>query len=133
MTKSVITFASSGMLQLTPEEQAWLDHHNTIEVGIMEAWPPMDYVNEFGVPQGIGVEVINLLNKQLGNRLVITPDPWKETYTAVKERRMAALMDITPKESRKPFFNFTPPYITVPHNIFTRKEYADYEKLSDLA
>ncbi|MBT4079443.1 MAG: transporter substrate-binding domain-containing protein [Gammaproteobacteria bacterium] len=120
-------------IQLTAEEQAWLQQHPVIEIGIMQAWPPMDYVDESGRPQGVGVEIIYQLNKQLGDRLKITPGPWKETYNAVKEQRLPALMDISPKESRKPFFNFTQPYVTVPHNIFTRKEHPKHQSLDDLS
>ena len=43
------------------EEQVWLASHPTIRMGIMDAWPPMDYVDNSGRPRGIGVQFINAL------------------------------------------------------------------------
>ena len=51
----------------------------------------------------------------------------------VKEKRIDALMDITPRSDREPFFHFTKPYLTVPHSIIARKDAPYYEDLSCLA
>lgn len=39
----------------------------------------------------------------------------------MKSHRLDALMDITPRADREETFNFTEPYLSVPHAIFTRK------------
>ena len=119
---------------LTPEQKAWLDAHPEIHVGIMEAWPPMDFVNEFsGKPQGIGVDFIEALNKRLGGRLTIVPGPWKKTYDQVKNKQLEALMDITPRKNRKPYFNFTKPYANIPHAIVAPKDGPYYRSMKDLS
>ncbi len=132
MTFSV-SAVSSTLLNLTDEEQVWFDAHPRIRIGIMNAWPPMDYVDSSGQPQGIGTEFIKALNKRLGNRLEIVPGIWKDTYEAVKEQRLDALMDITPRPDREEFFHFTRPYIEVPHLIFTHKDEPYKASLADLA
>ncbi|MBF0448442.1 MAG: transporter substrate-binding domain-containing protein [Magnetococcales bacterium] len=104
--------------KLTPEEQEWLQANPAIKVGINNAWPPMDYVGVDGQPHGIGVGFIQALNQRLGGVLQIVPGSWKQIYRDVQTGQLDALMDITPREDRKPFFNFTHPYITVPHSIF---------------
>ncbi len=43
-------------LRLSREEKSWLEAHPKIRVGIMNAWPPMDFVDENRAPQGIRVE-----------------------------------------------------------------------------
>ena len=53
----------------TKEQKKWLASHSEIRVGIMNAWPPMDYVDSNGTPRGIGVKFIAELNKRLGFRL----------------------------------------------------------------
>jgi two-component system sensor histidine kinase/response regulator len=106
---------------LTEAEQSWLENHPKIRIGIMNAWPPMDYVDEEGRPQGIGTRYIEALNERLGDRLQIVPGPWDEIYEAVKDKRLDALMDVTPRPDRAEFLHFTSPYIDVPHLIFTRK------------
>jgi len=119
-------------LGFTPQEQLWLDAHPQIRIGIMNAWPPMDYIDSNDMPQGIGTEFIRAINKRLGDRLQIVPGSWKPTYEAVKEKRLDALMDITPRPDREVFFHFTRPYIDVPHLIFTRKEEPYKATLADL-
>ncbi len=122
----------AASLPLSEPEMHWLSEHPNIRIGMMDAWPPMDYVDRRGRPQGIGVGYIRALNKRLGNRLQIVPGPWKETFEAVKEQRLDALMDITPRPDREPFFNFTEPYVTVPHAIFARKGEGEFKQLADL-
>ncbi|MCP4690094.1 MAG: transporter substrate-binding domain-containing protein, partial [Desulfobacterales bacterium] len=125
--------AAAAPLALTDAERHWLASHPKIRVGIMNAWPPMDYVDSGGKPRGIGVQFINALNKRLGNRLEIAPGPWKQTYEAVKEKRLDALMDITPRPDREEFFHFTRPYTEIPHVIFAHKDDPYIASLADLA
>ncbi len=122
----------AASLPLSEPERRWLSEHPHLRIGIMDAWPPMDYVDSRGRPQGIGAGYIHALNKRLGNRLQIVPGPWKETFDAVKEGRLDALMDITPRPDREPFFNFTEPYVSVPHAIFARKGEDKLNTLADL-
>ena len=127
------TFTEAADITLTQEESLWLEAHPKIRIGIMNAWPPMDYVDSSGRPQGIGVQFINAINSRLDNRLEIVPGPWKETYDSVKEKRLDALMDITPRANREQFFHFTKPYIQIPHVIFAHKDESYLSSLSDLS
>ena len=84
-------------LSLSDAESAWLATHPEITIAINQAWPPMDYVEPDGEPKGIGVGFIKALNARLGGRLKIVPLPWTEMVQGVKEKRIDALMDITPR------------------------------------
>ena len=132
MLTASAAFAADLPLQLTDKEQHWLTEHSKIRIGVMNAWPPMDYLDSAGVPQGIGVEFIKALNKRYGNRFEIVPGEWKTIYEAVKQKKLDAVMDITARVDREPFFNFTKPYIKIPHLIFTRKDASPMLSLSDL-
>ncbi len=112
----------TGQLDFTAQELAWLADHKQIEVGIMDAWPPFDFVDEEGRPQGIGMDFIAALNRRLGGVLVPAPGNWADIYKEVKEKRLAALLDITPKQERSADFLFTRPYLTVPHVIVARDD-----------
>lgn len=120
------TASTIDSIGLTDKEISWLKQHPKIQIGIMNAWPPMDYVDKLGKPRGIGVGFIRALNKRLEGRLVIAPGRWDDIYAAAKKKQLDALMDITPREDREKFFHFTQSYIDVPHLIFTRK-YAPYK------
>jgi len=124
--------ALGNKLDLSSEQQAWLKQQTKIRIGIMNAWPPMDYVDANGNPSGIGVKFIDALNERLNNKLMIVPGLWKENFAAVKDKRLDALMDVTPRPDREAFVLFTKPYIEVPHLIYTRKGEAPMVSLEDL-
>ncbi|HKI50185.1 MAG TPA: transporter substrate-binding domain-containing protein, partial [Desulfobacteria bacterium] len=126
------TMSLSPGLSLNVEESAWLAAHPEIKMGINRAWPPMDYVDGEGIPQGIGVGFIKALNTRLGGRLKIVPLSWTDMYEGVQEKRIDAIMDITPRPDREAFFNFTTPYLTVPHSIIAPKDTVYYENLNSL-
>lgn len=119
-------------IKLTSREQAWLAGHPKIQVGIMNAWPPLNYVNEAGVPKGIGVDYLNALNKRLGGVLNVVPAPFKKSLEAVKSKKLDAMMDITPKPDREPFFNFTRPYLMIPQIIVGHKDKLYFSGEKDL-
>ncbi|MET0105546.1 MAG: transporter substrate-binding domain-containing protein [Sedimenticola sp.] len=118
---SHVTAAPLASLNLTDEELSWLESHPRIYIGTMDAWPPFNFVESNGKPTGIGSDIIAALNMRLDGRLRIVPGEWKELYDKVKERHLDAIMDITPKREREAFFNFTKPYLDVPHVIVAQR------------
>lgn len=72
-------------LALTEAESAWLTAHPQITIAINQAWPPMDYLDESGVPQGIGVDFIEAINRRLKGVLTLEPGPFKENLRRVKD------------------------------------------------
>ncbi len=132
-----ISLDSRGMspeeLQLTREEQAWLADHPKISIGVMNAWPPMDFVDDKGRSSGIGADFVRAMNRRLGGVLHLQPGSWDEIYTAVKEKRLPALIGITPHPSRTADFLFTDPYLTIPHVIIARKGSPYADRISDLS
>jgi signal transduction histidine kinase len=119
-------------LLLTSTESEWLKQHPHIQVGVMEAWPPLNYLDQNKIPQGIGAEYLGALNKQLGGVLVPVPAPFKENYDRVLSGQLDAIMDITQRPDREALFNFTKPYIVIPHAIVGRKDAGYFETERDL-
>lgn len=111
-----------GEIRLTADEREWLAQHPRVQVGIMDAWPPLNYLDQNRTPQGIGVEYLEAVNKLLGGALVPVPAPFKENYDRVLNGQLDALMDITQRPDREALFNFTRPYIVIPHAIVGRKD-----------
>jgi polar amino acid transport system substrate-binding protein len=123
---------STATLVLSREEQAWLLQHPQIDIGVMDAWPPMDFTDAKGVASGIGADIIKLLNSRLGGVLQPHSATWEDLYSAVEEKRLPALMNITPTPERSQQFLFTAPYLTVPHVIVTHKQYPAINQISAL-
>ncbi len=121
-----------AMIKLTISEKAWFEKHPKINIGIMNNWPPLNFVDEYGKPNGIGVDYLNVINNRLGGVLVIEPAPFKDNYDKVQNKTLDALMDITPKKEREVFFEFTKPYLSIPHVIVGRKTGQKYQSEDDL-
>jgi two-component system, NarL family, sensor histidine kinase EvgS len=108
-------------LPLTAAERSWLSQHPRIQVGIMDAWPPMNFVDKDGRSQGIGADYAAAINQRLGGAITLVPAPFKENYQRVLDKQLDALMDITQRPDREALFTFTSPYIVIPHVIVGRK------------
>jgi ABC-type amino acid transport substrate-binding protein len=53
-------------LQLTPEQQEWLNNHKTIRLGVDANWAPYEFVDEVGKLQGVSSDVLHLIEQKLG-------------------------------------------------------------------
>lgn len=121
------------VVELTSNEVIWLAEHPHIRIGAMEAWPPMNFVNELGEPSGFGADYVALLNRSLGGALEIVPGQFKDNLEKLKAHGIDALMDVTPKPEREEFLNFTRIYLDIPHVIVARKNGPYYASEVDLA
>ncbi len=117
-------------IKLTSKERAWLNAHHEIRIGIMNEWPPVNYVDVQGNPKGIGVDLIVFLNQSMGNVLKIVPGSFKDNLSNIKEKKLDVLMDVTPKPEREVFLNFTRPYLVIPH-VFIGRHGGPYYKTED--
>lgn len=125
--------ADSSKINLTDEERGWLYQHPVINIGTMSNWPPLNFMDKSGKPQGIGADYIEALNKRLDGVIQIHPGPFSENYEKVQQGKLDALMDITAKPEREVLFNFTKPYISIPHVIVGRKGGAYFNSEGDLS
>ncbi|MDX9753085.1 MAG: transporter substrate-binding domain-containing protein [bacterium] len=120
-------------LSMKPEDKDWLAAHPQIRIGVMNAWPPLNFVDDSGTLQGIGVDYIGLLNKRLGNVLQIEASSFDENLRRVQSKEIDALMDITPRPEREETLSFTTPYLTIPHVLVGRNEDVYFDSETDLA
>ena len=118
---------------LTAAEEEWLAQHPRLQVGTMDAWPPLNYLDPNKTPQGIGMDYLAAINRRLGGALVPTPAPFKENYDRLLNGQLDALMDITQRPDRETLFNFTRPYIVISHAIVGRKGGDYFKTEQDLA
>ena len=66
--------------KITDSEKAWLRDHSKIRIGIMNAWPPMNFVDGAGLPKGIGVDFLEAINERLGGILTVEPGSFEENF-----------------------------------------------------
>lgn len=121
---ALLATQSAYALSLTPSEKAWLDQQQTIRIGVMQDWPPFNFVNEDGESSGIGADYAALLDRRLGGRLELVPGSWQELYRQLADKKLDALFDMTRKPEREELFLFTRPYLDIPHVIVAPKDAA---------
>jgi signal transduction histidine kinase/ABC-type amino acid transport substrate-binding protein/DNA-binding response OmpR family regulator/HPt (histidine-containing phosphotransfer) domain-containing protein/HAMP domain-containing protein len=118
--------------KLSSTEKEWLAAHPEISMGIMDAWPPMNFMDEKGNLRGLGVDYINAVNKRLNGIIKPIAGPFQQNLAAVKAKNLDALMDVTPKPEREKFLNFTQKYLSIPHVIVARSDGPYYASEQDL-
>ena len=111
-----------AVLGLTSEEVLWLRNHPEIAIAMMENWPPLAFGGLNGEPMGFDSDLVRLLNKRLNGTLRIVRGPWPKIYADAKEGRIDAILDITPRPDREALFDFTPPYLSIPHVLIAPRD-----------
>ena len=120
-------------IELSADEQAWLNRHKKIRLGIDPAWPPIEFISELGEYQGISSEYMNHLSKLLAVKMSpMKTLSWAEVIEGVKAKKIDLLPALGRTESREQYLNFTEPYLSFPLVIFTRNDAAYINNLEDL-
>ena len=130
--------ASSGVspkLELTTEEQLWLEAHPNIKIGIRET-PPLTFKGEHGEGyRGLSIDYVERVEKLLGIKFNLVNYPtWQKLLDETRARNVDMLITGTIVLDRSSYLDFTPPYIQLHNKIIVRKE-LDVKKLklSDMA
>lgn len=105
----------STMLSLTEDEQAWLQAHPVIKVGVDKDFAPYEWINKDGEYVGLAAEYINLLEERLGVKFdIISNRSWDELMTMAQNDEIDMLACLNETTERKEYLTFTDPYIQNP-------------------
>lgn len=118
---------------LSARAQAWLDAQSTIRVGVPDDAPPMAFVDEADEPQGLGLDVIHLLNERLEGRLEVVPGTRQDLEAALSAGTLDALLEMSPAAGKDGLL-YTKPYANIPNVIVGRKgtqQHVTLESLQD--
>jgi signal transduction histidine kinase/ABC-type amino acid transport substrate-binding protein len=97
-------------LQLTTEEQQWLDAHPQITLGITSDFQPDLVINADGHYSGLIIDFIDYLNQQLGDRLHLhIEQDWNRITTQAIERDLDGLATSSPNPTWDQHFLYTNP------------------------
>ena len=78
---------SQARMKLPAKEKNWLSKHPKVRIGVMDAWPPMNFVDSAGKPAGIGFDYLRLLSSRLGDIFEVEPGPFKGNLAKAKEKK----------------------------------------------
>ena len=97
-------YAFREKVPLTAAEQEWLKVHPQIQVGMMNNWPPVEFVNEYGEAIGISADVLKLLNKRLGSNFVARPySDWDALLNDYQQGKLQMVANISDLPQRRAY------------------------------
>ncbi len=118
------------VLTLSEEEQAWLANHPVIHIAYDKNFPPFEWQNSQGIYQGISIDTIELLEKQLQIKFKrVERKTWPKILEAFKAGKIDILPAIAKNDKRQAFMLFTQPHLSIPGVIISARKYNSVEEL----
>jgi len=113
--------ASMHHLNLTLQEQAYIQAKKSLNMCVDPSWMPYERINEEGVHEGISADINRIITQSLGLEFtLVKTKSWTESLNYAKTRRcdIVSLAASTPE--RQAYLRFTVPMFHMPTVIATR-------------
>ena len=118
---------------LTKEERAWLTAHPEIRIAPYQAFPPFEFIDNYGKLVGVGPDYLELLEEKIGIRFrVVKTRDWNEAIQFAKDRKVDALPVVARTKERTKYLDFTAPYIEAPVVIVAKRGGKEKMTMEDL-
>jgi len=102
---------NTKLLQLTDEEQKWLDIHPILRVSSEKDWPPFDFQKN-AVPVGYDIDYLKIIARRLGIKFeYVIGKTWQQLLEMGKNKQLDIIHPIVQTEARNEFFNFTKDFL----------------------
>lgn len=125
------TFAIAQSIDLTDEQQAWLNQHKTVRIAFDNDFPPFEWQDEQGQFQGISIDYVRLLEKKLGIKFIrVETKNWSEVLQKFKAGKIDVLPAVAKNEQRHQYMLFTRPHISIPGVIISASQYQSVQELT---
>ncbi|MBF0455345.1 MAG: ABC transporter substrate-binding protein [Magnetococcales bacterium] len=116
---------------LTPQERAWIEKNPRIRVHNERNWPPFNF-SRAGEPQGLSIDIMNLLAQKVGLTVdYLTGPTWPQFMEMIREGELDVMLNIVKTPERQKYLLFTPPYSENPNTILSHAN-APYHSLKQL-
>ena len=125
------TEAPWGIINLTPEEELWLEAHPTVEIN-MEDWPPF-IIYEEGQASGISIDILNQLCEKVGLKPEYNQGTWVEILKNMENNTGAEIAPaVVRSPAREDMMHLTDGYLTFPIVIYNQKNAPFISDIDDL-
>ena len=95
-------------IPLTETELNWLKSHPALRVGMLDDWPPMEFVDDAGNPAGVTVDMFNLLSERLKVDFNIQIySNFNEMLQALERKEIDLIANVSEQEERRSYARFT--------------------------
>lgn len=97
------------LLLSLPAAGAGADEHAALRIAWSD-YPPFQWRGENGQPQGLDVELLELIAQEAGERLVWSRRPWARQVPDIGQGELDLMGSATPSPERQALGEFTQPY-----------------------
>ncbi len=110
-------------IDLTIEEQKYLNEKVFINLCIDPNWKPLEFFNKDGKHDGMSSDYFKLFSKILDVDFnVINSKSWNQTLSYVKNKKCDIVSFAMETKNRKEYLNFTTPYLELPLVVATKND-----------
>jgi len=112
--------AKSGKLNFTKAEQAWLEAHPVIRVGVDRDFAPYEWIDAKGNYVGLSADYIALIEQRLGVKFEIVKNKsWAEILEMAQRSELEMLSNANKTPERERYLIFTEAYLNTPAIIIS--------------
>lgn len=113
--------------------QAAGETERTIVIGGDENYPPYEFINRDGEPDGYNTELTRAIAEVMGMKVEVRLGNWDRMRRQLENGELDALQGMVASPERSRRFAFAPSHAIVHHSIFARKGQDHVTTLADLA
>ena len=125
--------ATTRKMMLTSREKEYLQEKKTIRISVDPDWLPFEQIDDEGVYNGLGAELVRTMSRRLGVRIVLIPtETWKESLEKSKNGECDMLPVAMDVPSRRIYLDFTRSYLDLPFVLATRTDSAFIQDTADI-
>ncbi|MBZ9612727.1 transporter substrate-binding domain-containing protein [Rheinheimera maricola] len=93
---------------LTTDERTWLTQHQQLRLGILNNWPPMEFIDDGGNAAGVTVDMFKLLSDRLDMSIeLVLYTSFEHMLSDLQQQNIDIIANISEQEDRRDFAVFT--------------------------
>ncbi|MDQ7831679.1 MAG: transporter substrate-binding domain-containing protein [Desulfovibrionaceae bacterium] len=117
--------AAPVRVTLNRRERSYVEAKGALRFCVDPDWPPVERVDEAGRYEGMAADVLALLSERLGTPVRMHPTAsWAQTLEAAQAGQCDFIVAAVDTPERRPFLEFTSPYLRLPLVVATRADHA---------
>ena len=125
--------SAAERIVLTAEEEAFLQEHPVIRLGVDPGFIPYEFIDSDGTYKGISPDYQQLISERTGIVFEAATDlTWNEAYELAVEGELDVLPCVSHTPIREQYFLFSEPYYTFQRAIFINEDTKNISSINDL-
>ena len=127
-----LLFSSANKPDFTKKEQEWIKQNPVVKAGSGDDWAPFNFVDRYGMFQGITEDYLSLVEKKSGLKIDRKVGKWSDIFDSFKKGSIDFLPTALYKKERKKYGNYIKPHIKLRDFIYVRSDNNSINSFKDL-